>query len=262
MSLDTYPTEANELRLQLRSLTGRRDLIDSDGHDNGIDFYINNGLRFLDNQLPVDVCLTRRVYQASSGEYTLSVQDVRSIKRVWCYSEGNDKRLPDLVKRDLGWIRARYGQDWGDLPTGTPTYYAVNIDRLDPANVSTSTLSSSTYSDTSDLRYGNAEQAYRMTGILFMPSTDGTYTFNVVGAFYSPRISEQGFNFWTVNYPEAVILATQRSMEALLYRNPEGVKGYEQAMAPILNGIDYNAVEQEMAEVQRVDPYPMRKAGK
>jgi len=261
MALDTYPTEANELRLKLRELTGRRDLIDADGRDNGIDFYINNGLRFLDNQLPVNVGLSRRVYQASADEYTISVQDVRSIKKVWAYDEGNDTKIP-LVKRDLDWLRAHYRQDWGDLPTGVPKYYAVNIDRLDPANIDTATLSSSTYSDTSDLRFGNAEQAYRLTGLLFMPPSDGTYTFNVVGAFYSPRISEQAFNFWTVNYPEAVILATQRSMEVLLYRNREGARDYAEALTPILNGIDYNAVETEMAEVNRVDPYPMRKAGK
>ena len=261
MSLDTHPTEANELRLKLRELTGRRDLIDADGRDNGIDFYINNGLRFLDDQLPVNACLSRRVYQVAASAYTITVQDARSIKDVWAYDEGNDNRIP-MVKRDLNWLRSRYTQDWASLSTGVPQYYAINIDRLDPANWSTTTLSSSTYSDVADIRYGNAEQAYRLTGILFLPPSNGTYTFNVVGAFYSPRIEDSAFNFWTVNYPEALILAAQRSMEALLYRNPEGVKGYESALAPILNGIDYNAVETEMADIQRIDPYPMRRAGK
>ena len=261
MSIDTQPFDPRTIREQLRKITGRRDLITEDGGDNGIDFYINAGLRDLDRRLPVDFNLSRYLYQASSGEYVIHVPNCRAIKKVWMYSETDDERT-ELTKKSLSWLRDQYSEDWADLDTGTPLYYAPNVDRLAPDQVFQLAGNFSGYSDTSDINFGDFPEKFTQSGILFLPPTDGTYTFNVVGAFRSPNFASGVISFWTVMYPEAVILATQKALEVYLYRNAEGAKGFEEGLQDIALGIDYDAVEEEMAEVNRVDLYPARLARK
>lgn len=243
--------DATTLRLQLRELTGRRDLIDADGFSTGIDFYIDCALRWLDQQLPTDSRLGRWVYQASSGEYKLPVPRCRAVKGVWMYDETGECR-GELIKRSISWLRSKYTEDWADLSTGQPLYYTPNVDNLAPTQWNTASFGSS-YSDTSDLNFGTDPDAFRRRNLLVLPPTDGTYTFNVVGAFFTNSITDQPLSFWTVMYPDAVILATQMKMEEMCYRNSEGAKGFLAALAPILSGIDYDAVEEEMAAIHRVD---------
>ncbi len=257
MSIDTQPTDAQSLRLQLRSIVGRRDLIDEDGTDKGIDFYINSGLRYLDQRLPVNFNLGRYLTQVSSGTYTIDIPNVRAIKRVWMFDETGGART-QLMKKSLSWLRSRFTEDWSDLTTGTPLYYAPNVHRPAPAQVGSVASDFSGYSDIGDITFGDHEASYRASGILLLPPTDGTYTFNIVCAFHSTNFDSNTQSFWTVMYPEAVILSTMRSIEQMLYRNDAGADGFEKALLPILQGIDYDAVEQEMAEVHRVDLVPER----
>ncbi len=257
MSIDTQPTDAQSIRLQLREITGRRDLIDEDGTDKGIDFYINAGLRYLDQRLPVNFNLGRYIIQVSSGTFKIDVPNVRAIKRVWMFNETTGART-QLTKKSLSWLRSRFTEDWSDLTTGTPLYYAPNVSRPAPSQVGSVASDFSGYSDIGDITFGDHEASYRASGILLLPPTDGTYTFNIVCAFHSTNFDADTQSFWTVMYPEAVILSTMRSLESLLYRNQEGVKGFTADLLPIIQGIDYDAVEEEMAEVHRVDLVPER----
>lgn len=170
-----------EIRLKFRELSGRFDLVNSDGSDNGADFYLNAGQRLLD--LLVDSPKTESWYIPDSkltvGDYKIQMKHARSIREVW-FSDSSSRF--EVERKSLYWILSNYNLESGD--NGQPLYYAPIPVSLAPELFMKSELD---YSSGEVQGYGVVEfdAPYEYTGLLFAPAADDMYSVKIRGRFFS-----------------------------------------------------------------------------
>lgn len=171
-----------DIRGEFITRSGRNDLVKAlygvTNIDNGANFFINAGQRFLDLKQSNPESINRYIADISSGTYKLLFTDCRAIGEVWIAN--TDGRV-QLTKKSLNWIRTEYGEDYSSLDTGEPLYYAPMVYRLSPSQA---LLTSSDFTGKYD--YGGisfSKIGYK--GVIIVPPADGTYTVNVFGLFFS-----------------------------------------------------------------------------
>jgi len=75
----------------------------------------------------------------------------------------------------------------------------------------------------------------------------------VWGKFYTePLQSEDDMNYWSVNHPDALIMAGLRQAE-VFNRNTQGLNDYNNAIDDMLVGLDRDVVQQEIANVDQME---------
>ena len=256
MLSDNELVRAEDVRLNFRELSGRDDLVDADGQDQGADFYLNAGLRYLDDQLPMDFSPARHPIAVAAGIFVANTTRCRAVKDVWLYDHTNDTRV-ELRKKDICWLRRQYPSDWSDsalTEQGTPLYWAPMPVRLLPALRGLGVASFSTFHDVEDVQFGDHPETHATKSVLLLPPADADYTLTILGAFYSPRLHEQEWSFWLAMYPDAILFAGLMKLNQA-HRNREGATDYKLAIDDIIDSVDKNAVEEEIAKIERVENY-------
>ena len=219
-----------DVRQKFIQLSGREDLATTVSEDYdvdaGADFFINAGSRWLD--LIIENPFDGAVHEESLtvGDYKADVQNCRAVKEVWTRaSDGERTELEYKNQRDL---RALYPK-WDSTDSGTPAYWTVEIARRAPSQVASGLATD-----------------YKRVAVL--PPTDTALTLEVYGVFHANPLSDNADeNFWSVNYPDALVFAALRSLEAS-YRNTQGVRDWEEAVASIITGIDRDEADQATAD--------------
>ena len=237
--------------------SGRYDLITSTLTDNGADFFINAGQRWLDMQLSTGKMRAKNVQSVAAGTIKVYVAGLRSVSEVWAGLAADG--LTELAKADLKYLRSLYGEQLGSVTQSTPTWYAPAIFRPFPDTSTTTTLSG--YYDVDDLilPVTTIPVHYTYTGIVIAPPPDETYYISVYGTYFNPTLSAtyaaptwtQTTSFWLQVYPEVLLMAALRMLE-LFYRNSEGVKDWEAGIGSALSGMDKDAAEEEMAGISEM----------
>lgn len=201
--------------------TGRTDLVESDR-------YIRAGQRFLDDHSAETPKSQAEVEKSiSQGDASVSVANVRAILDVRVKESG--KKPNDLERIAL----SKFLDDYGDPSylqnqgsPGTPLRYALGINRDDQPSPT-------------------KEEEHL---ILFQPVADGSYTLTVVMEYFSaPLQDDTDESWWSIVYPEVLVLAARRAVE-VAHRNHQGVQEFEARINSRLNGIDSNLVDQESAQ--------------
>jgi len=120
-----------QIRTQFIKENGRYDLVvDTTNYaDNGADYYIQAGQRFLDNRQPTPKSIKRYQVDIVSGDIFAKVLNLRAIKEVWVMD--GDGRY-QLIKKPLGWIRDYYAEASANVATGEPLYYNETVIGLSP----------------------------------------------------------------------------------------------------------------------------------
>ncbi|MBU2249370.1 MAG: hypothetical protein KKD77_21660, partial [Gammaproteobacteria bacterium] len=110
-----------EIRQKFITFSGRYDLatttISSWDTDNGADFFINAGQRFLDRRFETAKTYGRRFDSVAAGSYYQVFQNCRAISEVWC--NDSDERWK-LRRYDKQTIRDNYSGLVSGLETGPP----------------------------------------------------------------------------------------------------------------------------------------------
>ena len=75
-----------QLRQKFRSESGRFDLVNSNGTDNGADFYINEGSKHLDRLETVEKSLAYNYSKLTTGHYFISFPYCRAVQEVWVFN--------------------------------------------------------------------------------------------------------------------------------------------------------------------------------
>jgi len=208
-----------EIRQKFIVLSGRADLAttttQTSDTDAGADFFIQAGTRFLDFQTQHDRQEAFQEEALAEGECQLLLKNCRTVKAVWFMdSAGAWAKLEHCPEEEL---REEY-PDWNLSDTGTPAYWSQIIGRAAPSQV-------------------GGGQPVEQKLITVMPPTDAAITIRVLGIFHSFQLEEnEDENFWSIEYPEALVFATLRALEAS-YRNLEGMRDWEVAMEPYLRGV-------------------------
>ena len=236
-------------RTLFRTQTGRFDLVNSDGSDNGADFYINAGQKYLDRIADIPQAIGRRFIDVSAGDWLVKFTNSRSILEVWCVGaddDGSTTRLPlTKVKNevlrgvDRKTLETAYVELASSLDQDRPVYYAPAQLRLVTDDGTTGGLGG--MMDVMSDGY----QTYN--GIVLMPPSDGAYSIEIVGNFYSDVLSsDTDHSFWSDVHPNILIMATMRQLE-IMHRNREGRRDWEEAIMSEVVGIDMDGVAEDLA---------------
>lgn len=246
-----------QIRARVKTITGRFDLVNADGSDNGMDFYIKAATRYLD--MTTNIVNSHATYRKdlAAGDYKVTFKQARSIHRAWVYSASEDKRV-QLVEKTLEEIKEEYAKDLSGVTQGTPKYYARFILRLQPDQQDTWANEAAFLADGSaafteeyqDVLFGDY---HPYTGILVMPPADGAYTLTLQGHFFSKEMTDDAHkNFWSEQYPELLVYATAYCIEAD-YRNTRGANDWINVMQPLKMNLEFDMIEQESANTDQMN---------
>lgn len=230
------------IRQQFCKLSGRYDLATTSvaefDTDNGADFFINSGLRFLDRHGYTPKTLSKYFDKVLTGAWYLTFQYCRSIQEVWVNNAEERYKLDKYREGDLYYY---YNALVSETDTGAPLYYSPAVIRTTDATDRTVLGSFFNYVKTDDDGTYNA--------IMFLPPVDEAYVIEVIGNFYSTELTvNTSKNYWTVTNPDVLIKAALYQVE-VFHRNREGMKDWLDAINIDVGGIDKDTVDEDVAEL-------------
>lgn len=240
-----------DIRQKFVEFSGRYDLVKPTWEDNGADFFLNAGQKFLDRSMSNGKMKARYTASLAAGTIVIYTTLVRSIQEVWV---SNSAGMYELKRETINGIRNYYEKKLSDVDRGTPAYYAPGVFR--PAPDTTVAADVAGFYDIEDLILhvvsGNTGH-WTYNGILLMPPPDVAFTISLWGLFYSPALSAtlagstwtQTKSVWTECYADTLLYAALYKLETM-YRNTEGAKDWKDAMLADVDGLDKDAVEDDL----------------
>ncbi len=235
-----------QLRTKLRELSGRYDLVNADGSDNGADFFINEGSKFLDRLDETQKSWGSAFKVMESGFWSVQFPYCRAIKDVWAASSSarwqlEKKRLQDLIEGYMTGLPS-------SRTSGTPLYYSPCITRYVPENATVKELES--FIGWLDISSGNAHE---YNGILVNVPTSERLTVIINGLFYSAKlVNDTDTNYWSEVHPLLLISATMRQIE-VINRNTQGVNDWSNAILVETKQLGMDLVEELIAETSEME---------
>jgi len=239
-----------QIRTQFIKLSGRNDLVvDVTNYvDNGANYYINAGQRFLDRKyrFPKDVGIYPSV--VAIGGWNVIFPFCRAIKEVWVADVESGRR--QLKKKSWQDFLSVYTEPFNTLERGSTLYYTPSILRSIPES---DRATASTTSAIVGYMPTMSGPHYAYNGILIGPPTDVQLHLEIHGLFYSPELtSDTEESYWSVNHPETLIRAALYELE-VDYRNTQGANDWMGAIETHAIGIDQDVVEEDIAEVDQME---------
>jgi len=231
------------LREQFAKESGRLDLIvdTTDWADDGANYYIQRGSRFLDRLVTTSFSKAKHYESAAADTWYKVFQECRAILEVWA---ANDEFRKKLELRDATTFREYYNEPAGSIDSGAPTYYMPALLRTHPQ---TSTMYLERFVDTDYTE--TSKYDYEYNGVMWMPPTDEAIILEVQGLWYSYNMTlDADSNYWSVNHPEALIAAARYMIE-VTNRNTEGMKDWLRAITELTTGVEKDTVEEESYNV-------------
>lgn len=237
--------------------SGRHDLVTDfsgdDFSDNGADRFLQAGQRLLDRKASFVKGYSWYKKDVSEGGYKLNFRYCTAIKQVWAMEADTDRYR--LTRKDLDWIRAKYGKAYADLTTGSPSYYTPIVANLGPDQVA---LTTSNYTDEftydyEEILFSDTADHFHYNAILWMPPLNKTYTISILGRFWSPILTGDTMEtFWTEVHPDILVLSALYCLERT-YRNREGMADYMTAILDAISDLDRDMVEEEIQDHDRME---------
>jgi hypothetical protein len=244
------------IRKKFCDLSGRYDLMNIDYTDNGADFFLNAGQRFLDRMQDTGKMQAKNVQSVAAGTIKVYIAGLRAIKEVFI---GNStEKLIKLKRASLSYLRQYYEEQLGDVDQGTPEWYAPAVFR--PFADASTTTSFSGFYDIDDLILPATTTPvhYTYDGIIIAPPPDSTFYVSIYGLYYSPELSAtlsgtwtQTKSFWSEVHPDLLLQAGLYKLETF-YRNTEGAKDWLGALKLDVDGIDKDAAYEESSEISEM----------
>jgi hypothetical protein len=232
-----------QIRTQFAKLSGRYDLVNADFTDNGADFFVESGQRFLDRLIQTPKSTARSFLLLETGKTTVVFQNCRAIKHV--YVADTTERLA-LERKSLSWMRENYSGILSEIGTGAPLYYTPAYLRMNPETKLAQLKDVALY-----LGYGYDVMVgdhVEYNGVLVMPPADQNYMIEVEGLFYTPLLDgETDSNYWSVNHSNVLIMAAIREIE-VFNRNSEGMRNWMTSIQEEFKGLESDLVEFNMED--------------
>jgi hypothetical protein len=246
--------EYKDIRKKFVELSGRYDLVNQNWSDNGADFFINAGQRFLDRGSDVAKGFGKNVQPITAGTIIVKSIGLRSVRKVWAGVSADG--LVELTKCTLDWLREEYGEQLSSATSGTPAYYVPAAFR--PYPDATTTLSWAGYYDIDDLVLDSTHYTYR--GIIICPPPDKTYYVSIDGLFYSPELTAtvlagvwtQTKSYWSEVHPDMLLQAAFYALEKF-YRNTEGAKDWKSGLDGDILGMDRDEASEEATDINEME---------
>jgi len=238
-----------QLRKQFVKRNGRYDLVIDDvgWADDGANFYINAGQRYLDRFETIKKSQARSYQYVTADDYYVTFQLCRAVQGVYVMDSDGQKKLE---KVDYDKLRAYYAKPQSDLTTGEPTYYAPVGIRLSPE---IDRMSAGEITTVTDWAHIIVDPSYEYNAVMFYPPADASYTLEITGLFYSPELeADTETSYFATVHPEILLMAANRQLE-IDYRNTAGVKDWEAAIQSEIIGLGKDLVEEHISEVNQME---------
>lgn len=234
----------SQLRSLLQDITGRRNLaLDTTTCDR----VLNRACRYAESLQETPQSVRRQFLKPAADAAVTTVIDLRMVNAIWV-SDGTDRGKLAYIEYEDAKAQGLIGLDTV-LTSGRPYSYsthpaalaAAQYDYDDSTEFVAAGIDSYAYADVA------FSQSYDALAILWLPPTDGTYTFDIEGRWWPRTLSDSiTTNWWSVNQPEtiayfaAMFLAIERG-------NTEQAKQWKEAAGLGLDEIDRSLAEHEMA---------------
>jgi hypothetical protein len=234
-----------QLRTKFRETSGRFDLVNEDGSDNGADFYIYEGQKFLDRLDETQRSWASAFRFVEIGGFAAQIRYCRAIKEVWAMSTSarwqlEKKNLQDLIEGYLTGLPS-------SRTSGTPLYYSPGITRYIPENVAVGDFES--FIGWVDIPTNANEYN---TVILNVPTSE-KISLEIKGLFYTRQlVNDIDENHWSVNNPLLLIMSAMRQIE-VINRNTQGVNDWSNAISTEIKQLGMDLVEELIAEVSQME---------
>jgi len=236
-----------QARKKFRDLSGRHDLVNVDGSDNGLDFFINEGCKFLDRLDETQKSWASYYVLAEIGSSIIRFPYCRAVKEVWISTVGSGrwqltkKSLQDLTEGYLTGLPA-------SRTNGTPLYYAPGITRYVPGNVPIADMG-----DLNGFVEVPSDNAYEYNCVLLNIPIDSQTMFDIRGLFYSAElVNDSDENYWSAAHPMVLYMSTMRQME-IVQRNPSGVTNWTNSILIEVQQLGKDLVDEVISEVSQIE---------
>ena len=113
--------DLGEIRTLLLNRSGRYDLVNMDGTDNGAIAYINAAQRLLDRRTGFIDDTARHFATVDAGTFFVPFEYARTIDTVWAATVDDSWELDQESINDL---KENYTGPFGSVDQGTPIYFA------------------------------------------------------------------------------------------------------------------------------------------
>lgn len=224
-------------RTKFVELSGRYDLANADWTDNGADYYLKAGMKFLDRRAEFDKDVGKLFAQMAVGEYFKAYDSYRTQELVWFATAAGRYQLEYLSP---GEMQVKYGtKPYADVTNGTPKYFTFAILRTLPDGTALDIIGN--YGSEHLVDGTHLSQA----GILIMAPTDTAGMLEIWGKFETPFPSaEDGTNYWLDHFDYLAVNAALYQLE-VSYRNTQGQKDWLAAIDLELEGLGKDVVEDD-----------------
>lgn len=236
-----------QIRTKFRELSGRFDLVNSDYSDNGADFFINEGRKFLDRLDETQKSWASAFKFLEIGNFSTSFPFCRAIKEVWISTVADGrwqlekKSLQDLIEGYLTGLPS-------SRENGTPLYYSPAITRYIPENATVQDIES--FVGFVDIPSGTASE-YN-TIILNVP-VEVKSAVEIKGLFYSMElVNDTDTNYWSEVHPMLLIMSAMRQVE-IVNRNTQGVNDWSNSIKIESAQLGMDLVEELISEVTQIE---------
>lgn len=235
-----------EIRTKFIDLSGRFDLVmDTINYvDNGANFYVQGGLKWLDTQSEVKghFGIVYRLLEAGSPSVTFKNSKV--VTDVFIVDTGLEKTVVNYLPYDK--FMEEYPKLRNTEDTGTPEYWTKMpvraVNKLEDTKING-------YIDYMDLI--DLSESYE--GILLAPVPTVDCHLEVWGKFNADDLSEdEDYNWWTVNYPNIVIKAALRELDTFNH-NTSGVNDWTNSLMMDLYGIEKDFVDADTYHISQME---------
>lgn len=235
-----------QTRKEFRKISGRFDLVNEDGSDNGADFFLNEGRKFLDRLDETQKSWASCFRFVEIGGFSASFPHCRAVKEVWAMSS---TARWQLEKKDLQDMITGYMSGLPSSRTnGTPLYYSPCLTRYIPEDALVADIES--FVGWVDVPAGGAHE---YNAVLINVPTDVRLSLDIKGLYYSMElVDETDTNFWSGAHPMLLIMAGMRALE-IVNRNTQGVKDWEASIRTDVTGLGMDLVEELISEVTQIE---------
>jgi hypothetical protein len=236
-----------QLRQKFVEMSGRYDLVvnTSAWADNGANFYINAGQRWLERQVTLPEN-TAKIFEAlTAGNYAITFQhSCRAIQSV--FVENKTDRY-ELTKITLKQLKKLYSEPANVTERGAPAYWA-------PAELrAVETTAKNSLATFIDSTHAETDTKYNYSGIIVVPPVDETYVVTISGLFGQKVLTvDADTNWWTLEAPDTLLKAALYQLESFS-RGTENAKVWLSALETEIFGIEKDAVEAEISDIDAME---------
>ena len=237
-----------QIRTKFRELSGRFDLVNDDYSDNGADFFINEGRKFLDRLDETQKSWASAFRFIDIDEFSVHSFQCRAIKEVWAASITSRWQLEKKNLQDL--IAGYLTSSSSERSTGTPYYYSPTITRYAPGDATADDIDFESFVEWVDIPSGNSQE---YNAILLNTPVDEKLVIEIKGLFYSTELLlDTDVNYWSVTHPMLLCMAAMRQVE-IINRNTQGVNDWTNVISSDMRSIGMDLVEELIAEVSQIE---------